>query len=211
MGCASQDVELPEQTVGRTDVRRSILKRNGKRSPRAYLELKDTKTADRFIKHRAQLGPSLGVIQGGHKHHRHPNAPTFENVDPNNTLWADDDARNAGRSAMGQGVVKKSWDVLGERRCIFQTKVCMCSSINFSRQSRRKRVYCCFWCIYAHEEQDGFTTRRIGNSQRVSTSRDKHQTILRMARLYFPSAITSCLSSFLVDQAKLALRVSAEH
>ena len=60
-GCASQNVELPEQTVGLTNENRSILKETGKRSPRAHLKLKYTKTADRFFKLREQLGPSRAV------------------------------------------------------------------------------------------------------------------------------------------------------
>ena len=51
----SQDVELPEQPVGLTNVRRSILKKSCKRSPRAYLELKHTKTAYRFVEIREEL------------------------------------------------------------------------------------------------------------------------------------------------------------
>ena len=45
LGCVSQDVKLPEQTVGFTDVRRSILKDSGKSSPRAHHDLKCTTTA----------------------------------------------------------------------------------------------------------------------------------------------------------------------
>ena len=59
----SQDVELPTSTVGFTNESRSILKKNGKRSPRAHLDFKCTKTADRFNKVQEQSEPSLGVIQ----------------------------------------------------------------------------------------------------------------------------------------------------
>ena len=74
LGCVSQDVELPEQAVGPTNVRRSLLKKSGKRFSRAHLELKYTKTANIFIKSLEQLGPSLGIIQGGPKRHRNPSA-----------------------------------------------------------------------------------------------------------------------------------------
>ena len=87
--CITQDVEVPEQPVGLTDARRS------KRSLRAHLELKCTKTGEIFINIGEQLGPSLGVIRDGPKHHRNANAPTFENRDPTNTLWAEGDARKA--------------------------------------------------------------------------------------------------------------------
>ena len=97
LGCISQDVELPRQTVGPANVRRSIPKKSGKRSPKVHLELKYTKTAERFIDIREQLGPSLAVIVGGAKHHRNHNAPTFADRDPEiqTTLWAEDGARKA--------------------------------------------------------------------------------------------------------------------
>ena len=56
---------------------------------------KCTKTAEIFIKCLELLGPSLGVVQGGPKLHRNPNAPSCADRDPNNTLWAEDDARKA--------------------------------------------------------------------------------------------------------------------
>ena len=59
MGCVSQDVELPAQAVGPTNLRQSILKKSGKRSPRAHLEIKCTKTVERSINFREQVGPSL--------------------------------------------------------------------------------------------------------------------------------------------------------
>ena len=90
LGCVSQDGSLPEPTVGLTDVRRSTLKKNGKWSPRTHLELKFSKTADRFINIREQMWTSLGVFQGGHKHPRNPNGLTFEIRDPNHTLGAED-------------------------------------------------------------------------------------------------------------------------
>ena len=61
LGCVSLDVELPDRTVGPMNVRRSILKKSGKRSPRAHLEFKYTKTEETFIK-----------LWGGPKHHRNP-------------------------------------------------------------------------------------------------------------------------------------------
>ena len=90
LGCVSQDVELPEPTVELANVRRSILKKSGKRSPRAHLELKYTKTAEQFIKLREQVGPSLGVIQGGAAHH-----PTFAYRNPTYMLWAEYDERKS--------------------------------------------------------------------------------------------------------------------
>ena len=50
--------------VGLPNENRSILKKSGKRSPRAHLEFKCTMTAERFIKIREQLGQSLGVAVG---------------------------------------------------------------------------------------------------------------------------------------------------
>ena len=69
------------------DQKSRIARTHGERSPRAHLELKHRKTAERFISIREQLGPSLGVIQGGQKNLRKPNASTFENRDPNDTSW----------------------------------------------------------------------------------------------------------------------------
>ena len=71
---AIEDVELSEQTV--LDPRTwdgPSSRRAARRSPRAHLELINTNTPERFINVRGQLGPSLGVIQGGPKHHRNPN------------------------------------------------------------------------------------------------------------------------------------------
>ena len=65
LGCVSQDIELPEQTVGPTNARGSILKNNEKRSPRAHLDLKYTKTAERLTNIGEQVGPCLEVVQGG--------------------------------------------------------------------------------------------------------------------------------------------------
>ena len=59
---------------------------------------------------------------------------------------------------------------LKERSYILLTKNGMRSSIHLDRQSRWKIIYCGFWFLYAHNEQDGTNTRRKGNHQRVSTS-----------------------------------------
>ena len=48
MGCVSQDIELPEPTVGLSTENLSILKKNGKISPRAHLELKFSKKEEIF-------------------------------------------------------------------------------------------------------------------------------------------------------------------
>ena len=82
LGWVSQDVELPEPTVGITNKIRYILKKNSNTSPRA---LKYTATAESFIKNREHLGRS----------HGNPDAPTFENRDLNNTLEAEGGTRKA--------------------------------------------------------------------------------------------------------------------
>ena len=87
LGCVSQDIELTEQTVGPTNARGSILKNNDKRCPRAHLDLKYTKTAERLTNIGEQVGPCLEVLQGGTPHHPSSNAPTFADRDPNWTLW----------------------------------------------------------------------------------------------------------------------------
>ena len=79
---------MQEQTVGFKNARRSILKKSGTKSPRVHLELKNTKTTEGFFNIREQLGPSLGVAQGGAQHHR-------ADREPSNTSWAEDGARNA--------------------------------------------------------------------------------------------------------------------
>ena len=91
----SQDFELPEQTVGTSSARRSVLNKSGKRSPRAHLDIKIEKIAERFIKIREQLGPSLGVVQVRPNYHRNSIAPTFADGDPKNTLWAQDGERGS--------------------------------------------------------------------------------------------------------------------
>ena len=120
-GCVSRDVEsLPDAAVGPTNVIRSILKKNGKRCPKAHLSLRFTRTAEHFINIREQLGPSPGVIQGGAPHHRSPNAPTFANRDP---IFAVGRRRCKKSSlSVGQKVVQNSLNVPGERRNILLTK-----------------------------------------------------------------------------------------
>ena len=127
--------ELPQHTVGPADVRRFILKKNGKTSPRTHVGLKYTKTAEIFINIREQLGPSLGEIQGGQTASQ---SQRIENRVPNNTPCGPDDARSS--LAMGQEIVQKSWNALGERRFFLQTKVRIGSGINLNRQSRRYRI-----------------------------------------------------------------------
>ena len=71
-GCVSQDVELPETKVGLTNENRSILEKYGERCPRAHLGLKFSKIAERCVRIREPLGPSVGVIQGKVKNRRNP-------------------------------------------------------------------------------------------------------------------------------------------
>ena len=73
LDCVSEDVKLPEQTVGLTNVRPSILQRSGRRSPRAHLEIKYTKNAERLMNLSSNI---LGIIQGVPKHHRNSNPHT---------------------------------------------------------------------------------------------------------------------------------------
>ena len=68
--CVSQDFDLPKPKVVLTREIRPILKNNVGIPPIVHLELQYATTAERFIKIREHLGPSLGVIQGGQKHHR---------------------------------------------------------------------------------------------------------------------------------------------
>ena len=70
--------------LGPTNVRQSILKKNGNRSPRAHLELKIPKTAERYINIQEQLGTLSGSYpsRGGPKHRGNPNGPTFADRDP---------------------------------------------------------------------------------------------------------------------------------
>ena len=60
LGCASQDVELPEQTVGLTNENRSILKKHGKLFAGAHLEFKCTKTAESFNRNSGTIGTISG-------------------------------------------------------------------------------------------------------------------------------------------------------
>ena len=93
LGCASQDDELPEQTVGPSNVRQSIPK-SGKRSPRAHLSLKYTKTS---------AWVDRNIIN--------PNAPTLADRDPNNTLWAEDGARKklGNGPRRGKELAERTW------------------------------------------------------------------------------------------------------
>ena len=72
---ASQDVELREQAVGLNERETVHPEKRAARDLRGQLEY--TKTTERFFRIQEQLGPSLGVIQGGPPHHRNPNAPTL--------------------------------------------------------------------------------------------------------------------------------------
>ena len=62
-------------------------------------------------------------------------------------------------------IVQKSRSALGERSRILETKDGTWSSVNLHRQTRRERVYCCFLCIRASDEQKQSVTRGIGHSQ----------------------------------------------
>ena len=109
---ASQVVDLPEHTVGPASLRRTILKKSGKGSPREYLEVKFSKTAARFIKIQEQLGPSFGSHPGWTQtHHRNPTRLRLRQRQSNNTLWAEDDAKkqhgNGPRSCTK--FVERSW------------------------------------------------------------------------------------------------------
>ena len=125
--------------LGPTNVRGAILKKNGKISPKAHLQLYYTKTAELFINIPEQFRPSLGIIQGGSKHHRNPNAPAFADRDPHSTLWAEDDERTAAWQMSKKNCTKFAHDVPEELSCILHIKVGMHNSINLNRQSRRQR------------------------------------------------------------------------
>ena len=45
-------------------------------------------------------------------------------------------------------------------------------SSHLDHQTRRKRIYCGFRCLHAHDEQVGIDNQKNGNSQSVSTSHD---------------------------------------
>ena len=167
--CVSQDVELPEQTVGLTTESRSIPKRNGKRSPRAHLELEYTKTAE---SHKSTFGNNCTIsasYPGWLKNHRNPNARTFE-AEIQTTRFGSRIWCKKSRLELGQACVQTSRTLFGERSCILQTKVGMGNIIHLNRQSRRKVLYCSFWSVSANDEQDGLVSRRIGNCQSLTTS-----------------------------------------
>ena len=151
------------QTVGPTNVRRSILKKSGKRSPRVHLELKHKKTAERFINIREQLGPISGNYPGwGALSPLKPNAPTFAGRDPNNTLWAEEMVHEKQLGSGPKQLYRIRGTYLENEATFFSPKDGVGSSSCLERQSRRKRIYCGFLCLYAYDEHVELTPRRIG-------------------------------------------------
>ena len=195
---------LPEPTVGPTHVRRSILKECGKRSPRAHLKQRYTETAEHFINIREQLGPSLGVIQGGAPHHRSPNAPTLADRDPNYTLWAEDDARTPARQwtktlCRIRGTYKENEETF------FSTKNGVESGIYLDHQPRTKRNSL---CCGASMHMDTPAVLSLGklceeNGYSYVWKEGKTPNLFHMAKLYLTSVSTSCPSLFPENQVIL--------
>ena len=143
MGCASQNVELPEQTVGLTNENRSILKETGKRSPRAHLKLKYTRPRTDF----SNFGNSwdhLGQLTSS----KSRRSNVWEQRSKQHVVarrWC-----KKSSLAKSQGAVQNSRNVPGERIYFLRAEVRMGSSINRNRQSWRESsllilVHLCIW------------------------------------------------------------------
>ena len=143
-------------TVGLADVRRFILKKNGKTSPRTHVELKYTKTAEIFINIREQLGPSLGEIQGLTQ--TASQSQRIENRGPNNTLCGADDARKAAWQ-WAKKLYKNRGTHLENEGIFFKPKLeCAVASTSTVNPDDMEWIYCWYSCIYVNEEQDEFIT-----------------------------------------------------
>ena len=170
---------LPEPTVRPTNVRRPILKKSRERFPRTHLELKFTNTSQRFIQIRGQLGPSLGVIQGGATHLRRSNAPTFADRDPNYTLWAEDDAKERAWQWAKQ-LYRIRGDYFENEAKFFSPKMEWRVASVSKRQSRRKSLHCGFLCL--HEELEAVKATRFPNDCDHGEWVDRHKP--RRATVY---------------------------
>ena len=121
--------------------------------------------------HREQLDPSLGVMQGGHKHHRNSNAPTFADRDPNKTLFAENDVR----------ITAWQWSniLYRIRRAVLENEATFLKpkteyGVRQPQPSIQTTIFCWILCICANDEQKQSVTRGIGHSQSVTILRDCH-------------------------------------
>ena len=137
---ASQDVELQGHTLGLTNVRRSLPEEERQYiSESTFLTSKDTRTADRFINIREELGSTLGAFQG---------VPKIIATQTRQRLWTEVQTTRCGQKMVqeqqlgnGQTIVPNSRNIPGKRSCILQAKNGMRSSIYLDRQPRRNRIY----------------------------------------------------------------------
>ena len=144
MGCAWQDVELPKHKVGIHP------KKSGNVSPRAHLELKFTKTIFRNNQSNQSHPWEFSSVKWKPWKSQRANRLRTEVQTTRFGQKMEQDKR----LGVGQDVVQNWRKLTGERSHILQTKmewrVASSSNVNLD-----ERVCVWFWCLYAHDEQDG--------------------------------------------------------
>ena len=208
LGCVSKDFDLPKPKVVLTREIRPILKNNVGIPPIVHLELQYAITAERYSSRFGNIWVHLWELSRVDTNIiAIPTRLGLENGDPNNTLWAKEDARKAAwhwAKKLPTNIAKRSWP----RTSLLTRDMVHCW--------RLPTTVLTAWV--ARHDRHNTTSGRLSsgtisgtfsqeNGIPTSGKKFKHCILLRRARFHFANAMTECLSPFLVDQGRHTLRV----
>ena len=165
LGCVFQDMKPPKSILQKsTDMQKPIQR------------VKFTKAIARHAKFRDK-NPSLGIICPGELHQHGPNAPNFEDRSQEGTEWQEHWARKPAWK-LAKKILKLKEK---QKSTFFSPSEKWCLPSPSKNQSWGKRIYCGLRRVDAHDTQEGFVFRRIGDCHDFQVSDDSQNRQWRSA------------------------------